>query len=60
MQLSTPLAVDASTLAPFPRRTHDDAQDRDCRMTTGQPTAQAALGFLTVLAHEQLGLARMK
>jgi hypothetical protein len=25
-------------------------------MTTGQPTAQAALGFLTVLAHEQLGL----
>ncbi|MEX0978249.1 MAG: hypothetical protein WDZ48_05330 [Pirellulales bacterium] len=25
-------------------------------MTTGQPTAPAALGFLTVLAHEQLGL----
>lgn len=30
--------------------------NRDCRMTDGQPVSQEALGFLTVLEHEQLGL----
>jgi hypothetical protein len=41
--------------ATFDAHTWIDGLDRGWRMSNGDPTSQAALGFLTVLEHEQQG-----